>query len=440
MPESNENRPFGGAQIVYSAVAIKKESKQIDEQDQNALDVISHPEDTTDYSDLLLAYNDSVEKNAFHSRCLRVKTDCTVGLGINIMAGKHKDDPEKAHAKLSSVNDKGQSFQEAVNRVALDFFTTGNGYLEVVRNNKGQVGEFYFMPATKSWVAPRDREYNFVYQNSSMLERAEFKRFTPGDTKAGSTIIHFANYTQANIHYGLPDWRGCLDDIALDYYAVQYNKKFFINSGVPDLAIVVKGGAFDEDTRNAVVAFFQENIKGYLNAHRTLYLPISDKEIEVKFERLAMDQMKDSSFDKLRERVRDNVVSAHGVPPRLVGIVVGGQLGGGGEITGQLATFQEITVNPVQMLFETKLNPALQSFFDDETFKFSFEKMNTDVQEGDSVYYPALVNSGIITVDEARDQLGWEPMPEKKPEDVTPPEKIIMDGLESIKKALEAGL
>jgi len=420
-------KAFGGAKVIYVA-RFEKESKQAEPETG---DIVERPM-SEQKGDLIAYYSRMTDFNSYHARCLRVKSDCTVNLGLEILNVPKED---AARDRLAVVNEMGQSFQEVIARVSLDFETTGNGYLEIVRNRAGQVEELYYAPAVLMKRRKRGEKFPFVYQGSA--ESVDFYAYKtgekPGDPEHGE-ILHFCNYTDKSRYYGLPDWRGAVPDIEVDYYAVLYNQKFFVNSGVPDLAIVVEGGQFDEETEKKVVEFFQSNFKGLENAHRTLYLPINDQEVSVRFEKLALDvKDRDGSFDKLRARCRDNIVSAHGVPPRLVGIVVSGQLGGGGEIHGQLKVFQEVTINPRQTLFETKLQPILKDMGIDADFKF--QELDTKIQEKDSEYYPALVGAGILDANEAREDLGYGPREEEQ-ETGSPPEEKLVDALEKIYKEL----
>jgi len=68
-------------------------------------------------------------------------------------------------------------------------------------------------------------------------------------------------------------------------------------------------------------------------------------------------------------------------------------------------------IQPRQTLFEAKLNQVTKEAGFTDT-RFAFATMDTAMQEADSAYYPAMVQAGIITVDEAREEMGYEVMPE----------------------------
>ena len=392
------SKPFGGAKVIYIAQKIEKESKQSEEPYG---DEIPHPYDGTN-GDLIQFYSDLIEYNAFHGLCINKKVACSVRLGMNIVDGPDDFDPDMI------VNDKDETIADVVSKVCMDFESTGNGYMECVRGKGGKIQELYHCPSPLVTHRPRGAETRFYYQGYG--GRIPFPSYSQG---GDSSLLYFQNYTNSDRFYGLPDWRSCIPDIELDYYAVRYNQKFFVNSGIPDLAIVVEGGEFDQETEEKVVSYFQSNFKGWENAHKVLYLPVNSDGVKVRFEKLAVDAKdRDASFDTLRSRCRDNIVSAHDVPPRLVGVVTTGQLGAGGEVQGQFKVFQETHIAPKQRYFEGKLTPLLKDMGIISSGRLRFEAMDVNIQEKDSEYYPKMVESGIITVDEAREALGYGPMEE----------------------------
>jgi len=386
---------MAGARVIYAATIVK-ESAQPDEIHTDEI-----PRPGNDY-DLIEYYSSLTGWNAYHARALRVKTDVTVNNGFTL----HVENEKEASERLQRVNDRDQSFQEVIARAWMDYESCGNGYIEIVRSKNGMVAEMYHCPATMVYLRPRSAPTDFVFRNSA--QEQEYMVYRPG-ARDEYSLLHFSNYTHDDLYYGLPDWRGCKEDIELDYYCALYNKRFFINSGVPDLAIITEGGKFDKDTEKRVVEFLTSNLKGVMNSHRTLYLPVDEPGVKVRIEKIAYDKDKDGSFERTRSRCRDNIISAHGVPPRLMGVMSASQLGGGSEVEGQLRIFQEITINPRQSYAEGKLAPVIREM-GFATAELKFNEIDTDYQEKRSDYYTKLLSSGIITKDEARQELGYQPM------------------------------
>ncbi len=389
----SDAKAFGGAKVIYVAQQIRKETIQVDMQSGDEIPI---PRDPVK-GPLFDYYRQLSKYQAVHAACLEAKVTCSVGLGISIPEG----DTDTAQQRLKIVNQDGQSFREVIERVALDFETTGNGWLEVVRGKGGRVEELYHCPVQRVLRRPRGSAtaYYYLPENGAKKPIPAFSK----DERDPWALLHFMRYTGDSLYYGLPTWRGCAEDIELDYYATLYNRNFFINAGIPDMAIIVEGGEFDEETEQVVTTFFQNNFKGLQNSHRTLFLPVNEN-VKVRFEKLAVDQKnKDASFTSLRQQCRDNILSAHGVPPRLLSVVQSGSLGGSGEGHSQLKIFKELVIESRQAMFEEKLAPVLDSM---GLPPVMFDKMDTDLMESNSVYYPAMTQAGIMTVKEAREDLG----------------------------------
>jgi len=147
------------AKVIYVA-HVRKESKQ---PEIKIKDVVDRPREE-ERGDLISYYNQTPDLNSFHARCLRVKSDCTVNLGIKFL--DESEEKRKTYdEQLTRVNDDGQTFQEVISRVSLDYETTGNGYLEIVRAQDKSIAELYFAPSINTYRRRRDSEYPFVIVN-----------------------------------------------------------------------------------------------------------------------------------------------------------------------------------------------------------------------------------------------------------------------------------
>jgi hypothetical protein len=129
------------------------------------------------------------------------------------------------------------------------------------------------------------------------------------------------------------------------------------------------GAEFSEEVENTIRSGF-EKLKGVENAHKTMLLsvPFPKDEAEIKFEKLMVD-LKDLPFEKLSQATREEILAAHGVPPRLVGIVTAGQLGGGSEMEGQMLSFIEMKVRPRMVYLENRVKLLLRDAGLPEEFK-----------------------------------------------------------------------
>lgn len=213
--------------------------------------------------------------------------------------------------------------------------------------------------------------------------------------------FYFKYYSPSSRYYGEPDYLTTMLQILNNQEADNYNYSFFQNGARPDLAIVHENYEPTEEQIETYRKFFSDNFKGAKNSHKTLLAYSNtngDKEAKIRFEKLG--GVEDISFRSLKEVSRDEIAAAHGVPPRLLGIIQSAQLGGGGELIGQLQQFNEIEIKPKLELIE--------GFFESVGIKVILKAVDVTNFKDDGAIVTELVSRGIINVNEARSILGWQ--------------------------------
>ncbi len=344
------------------------------------------------------------QKNSWHTRCLAVKALAAVGAGFDLAVPKGQSD-EAARAVLENLID-GDSFSAFVAFAAFTLEACGVAYIEVVRNPQGVINELYHVPPQTVWRKLDDSGY--IHRAAGRADRVEFANFGEGRRTEGASlheIVALRASTLANRHYGLPGWLPAVRAITLDDSAIDYNTAFFDNSAIPEMAIIVEGGEFTPEVEEAIKNFLARDVKGVANAHRTIYIPVPDANVKVRFEKLNLD-MRDGSHHVLRMDNRDEIVAAHGVPPRVLGIMSAGQLGGGGEVAGQMQLFEQVTLRPLRDKVAKVLNKTIIADLGLPAIRFRQVDVTTWLDDVNAA--TALVGSAIIAPDEARADLGYE--------------------------------
>ncbi len=213
---------------------------------------------------------------------------------------------------------------------------------------------------------------------------------------------HFKNYSPRSRFYGEPDYLATLLQIATTQKADKYNNSFLENGAKPGFAVMFENSEPTEDQIRAFREFFGENFKGYDNANKTIILSatsdMGEKPAKIRLERIS--QVEDISFKQLKEVNRDEIIAAHGVPPRLVGVISVGQLGGANEFISQLHAFNELEIKP-------KIK-KIESFFKGIGVKLKLNELDTTDFKDDTDIVTALLDRNIISVGEAREILRWK--------------------------------
>jgi PBSX family phage portal protein len=397
----NKNRSMVKAEIIE----VKKDSSQIPENDINTIEgAIPTPYDINQLADF---YEDST----WHYRCVNAKVQTVCGLGWEI---KPKEEDRKQDAEYQKLKDfidrpnRGETFFDLLQKFWIDYEALGNAYFEVVLNNGGELAELYHIPA-----------YTMRKLSSRASNLGDYMQWRPNTTKHIyfedfnnekylksdiNKVAHLFSYFLRSDYYGMPDFLPALGAIKLNDNALVHNLNFFENRAIPAFAIVVEGGSLTPEAKRLVQSFLKSNYKGVANSYRTLYIPTT-KGVTVKFEKLSQE-IDYSEFAKMRIDNRDEIIAAHGVPPRMITIAQAGQLGGTAEAYYQLKIFKELIVAPRQKRFEHFLNNIFFKGLGIENWEIAFNGIELDNPFNYAQQLAYLSQGNLITANEGRDVLG----------------------------------
>ncbi|WP_373896373.1 phage portal protein [Virgibacillus sp. CBA3643] len=338
-----------------------------------------------------------LEINTFHYRAVKTKARDTAGLGWFLEPKEGMEKPnEQQKDKAIEFLDKPHPdmiLSEIIEQAMVDFEAIGDGYFEVIREGDEIVGISHIPTHTMRAHADMER-----FQQQRGAQRVWFKKvglekdvhMDSGEVtelggvpeaKRASEVIHIRNYTSRSDYYGMPDAMPALGAIIGDRERQEYNISFFDNHAIPAYAVTVSGAELDEETERQIQKFFQQDAKK--SNHSTLVLTAkkdendySEEPVEFKFEALSTDT-KDASFQMFRKDNRDEILSAHGVPPYRAGITVEGQLGGS-SASEATEIYKQSIVNPKQEMLENLINRhVLQEGLEVTDWVFKFKRLDT---------------------------------------------------------------
>lgn len=306
--------------------------------------------------------------NEHHSTCLRAKEHCTTGLGLV------NESMEEVLDGLCEV-----SFQDVISDVTQDFEMTGNGYMEVVRNESGAIKALYHQKAPAVTVVVDDEQngYHFLIKGTGLpfaetTKAIRMARF--GDTERFKTVImpkygikepnfseliHIRQPSPISIWYGMPDWLAGIVSIEIIRKCDEQTFDAFNNRCVPEFFLFLIGGAVDPKSFNALEAALNRTI-GSGNTRKSALVHLPDTNVKVQLEKLAAEGRTDTvGFPETSVAAALRIVTAHGVPPLIAGIQVPGKLGATNELPSAMVCFQLLTIDPKQRIFQTVLNNTL---------------------------------------------------------------------------------
>ena len=389
------------------------------------------------------------DQSAIHNSAINARAMNTVGLGFEFVETtkarrrieKTQGDTERLARVRKSLQDEKQrledifenlndeeTFLETMVRVWLDVMTVGNGYLEIGRNMDGSIGYIGHVPATLVRVR-RKRDGYVQIAKSNKIQAVFFRNFQDDETEDPlnqdnnpNELIHFKIYSPNNTYYGIPPAVSAAAAIIGDKYAKEYNIDYFENKAIPRYAIILKGAKLSAKSKQELVNYFRNEVKG--RNHGTLVIPIPSSigsDADIKFEKLEAG-IQDASFDKFRKSNRDEILVANRVPAPKVGVYDNANLAVSRDAD---KTFKTQVIGPDQAVIEKKINKIIGEFTD--LLLLKFKRIDLVDDEMQSRIHDRYLRTEVITPNEVRGHLGF---PEREEgDDVLPfPTKVKKEG------------
>ncbi|VVT07507.1 phage portal protein [Erythrobacter sp. EC-HK427] len=272
----------------------------------------------------------------------------SIALKVNLLVGVHQPT-----AQLST-----DSFE----RTALDFLQMGNGYLESVPNRAGGLAIARHAPA-RHMRAPKDAGagYFFVganpmgeYRGSPAIQAEH--QFRPG------AICHLQQPDVAQEIYGLPEWLSALQAGLLNENATLFRRRYYLNGAHAGFILYVNDAFADNETADKVRQAMKST-KGVGNFKNMFFYMPGGKKDGVQLIPVGDVAAKDE-FTGVKNISRDDMLTAHRVPPQLIGIVPT-NAAGFGKVGEALDTFFQIEIVPIM-----RRMMAMNDFFGEEVLRF----------------------------------------------------------------------
>jgi HK97 family phage portal protein len=234
-------------------------------------------------------------------------------------------------------------------------------------------------------------------------------------------VIIQRKYNPENFWYGMSDIVAALDACAGDKAAAEFQEQFFDNNAVPRMAVIFKGGGFDEEVEDEIQTFFEQDCKGH--AHGTLVIEVPGEEFddhgnkipasEIVFEKLAME-VTDASFRQYRKDNCEQIVTAHRVPGSLLPVTGINFTKDTGVV--DLEIFKSQVIRPVQSEREFIINKYIVSqSLGIDTWEFRFNEIDSLDELRKMQIYRGYIEANVMTLNEVRRELG---LPAKKGGDI----------------------
>lgn len=271
-----------------------------------------------------------------------------------------------------------QSAQEFRNNIFTDFILEGNIFIY------WDGVHMYHLPASRVQIETDPKTFVAAYRYNTTIV------FKPDE------VIHVKDLTSTSIYRGTSRLVSADRNIKILYKMLNFQEQFFENGAVTGL-ILTSENTLSQVAKDRTIANWQSKYSPKNGARRPMILDSGLKPAAG-----IADSFQEMDFDTSIKTHDAKILKSLGVPP----ILLDG--GNNANISPNLRLFYLETIIPIL----TKYTSAVERFFgyDIEPVTTSVSALQPELKDV-AAYHSTLVNAGIISANEARQELRYETKP-----------------------------
>jgi len=362
--------------------------------------------DTTNkiaYEDLA---TDGYQSNAIVNRCINEIANNASRVKINLFRGEQELDNHPLLDLLynpSPTLSQVEFFQSAFSYLLI----SGNNYMLSVSGDRTPPTELYNLRPDRIRIRTGNRampqSYDYVL-NGNIVESYEVDQAT-----GNSKVKHIKLFNPLDDYYGMSPISACSVDIDQHNLANKHNVNLLQNGARPSGAVIFKpkdetGGhvQLSDVQRDQLVNDINQRFSGTGNAGKPMLL-----EGDFDWKEMGLSP-KDMDFIQLKNMSAKDIALVYGVPSQLIGIPDSQTYSNFAE--AKLALYNE-TIIPLLDRFQGDLNEWLTPMFGEGLeLRYDIDSIPAMAEQRKRVFESVVtgVQNGILTRNEAREQLGYE--------------------------------
>ena len=351
----------------------------------SSLEPFASPETIVDYEQ---AYR---EIEVVH-RSVEMVINACVEIPLIVQGGAAKKVNKILNIKPNPFEDRARFFRRAF----LDFHLDGNAFFYY------DGADLHLLPANDVEVIPDERtfvsHYNYLVSNQQsndffgfgggkQTRKAEAIRFEPYE------IIHVMNENDQSIFRGTSKLKPILNLMELYFYMIKFQRQFFKNNALPGF-VLSTDNILSQRVKQRLLESWRSNYNTLFDGARNPAILDGGLKID-EFSAKSFDQL---DFENSIERIQQDMAKALGVPYVLL------KSGNNANIDANQKLFYLHTVLPILNQFCSAFAHFFNGGVTVRPERLSVPALQPD-NRTQAVYYSTLVNTGIITPNEAREGL-----------------------------------
>lgn len=301
---------------------------------------------------------------------INTTTDYVVGNGVSC-------------SKMKYANRKNQTWDDLFLHLAADYLTFGIAYLQVIRNNAGQIAEFYNLDSR--YVRSDYKNEMFFYNEDYVKKYSRsnktliYPKFVEGADAPASVICIKTPHSRGV--YGTPVWGSAVKSVVTEIEIDNFHLSELENNFAGSAIINMPNGIPSDDEIDEIEKRIEEKFVGSENAGRFLLNFCNGKDNAATIERLATDDF-DKRYDSLEKKTKQQIFTAFAANPNLFGCASEGSTGfNQEEYDSAFKLYNRTRVRPIQTRFCDAIDKAFGEMGTIVIKPFSISEENNEEKE-----------------------------------------------------------
>jgi HK97 family phage portal protein len=342
-------------------------------------------------------------KNAIIYSCIRELTNAAIEPRYFIEGFDRENQPfeiqDSALKSLLDAPNKTQDLYDLIEQLITHLYIAGNAYIFKERGQSGRITQLYLL---------RPDRVSIQSGTDNGVSSYEYELNSNTYTIPPEDIGHIKLGTNAsNDLYGLSPLTVLANMLNLDQSITQFAKSFFQNAGVPSGLLRLKKRLTTQEEANTIRARWRSQFSTPKNYNS---LAILDEDAE--YQPLSVDPSSMAMAD-LRNETESRICMAFQVPPILIGTVIGLNRSTYSNYAEARRSFWDETVSSLINKITRFFNKNICSeFTTNESLNIDISNVAALIEDKDarSTRINTQFTNGVITLNEAREELGYDPL------------------------------
>ena len=292
-----------------------------------------------------------------------------------------------------------QDLYELIDQLIVQLYIAGNAYLYKERGQSGRIAQVYLLRPDRMSVKSTEKEGVIGYEYS--IDGSAY------DLPASDVQHLKLGVNPNNDLYGLSPLTVLASTINLDLSMIQYAKAFFMNAGVPSGMLKLKKRLQTQEEANTIRSRWRSQFSTPSNYNS---LAILDE--DASYEPLSVDPG-NMAMPELRDTIETRICMAFGIPPIVIGTNIGLARSTYSNYKEARRSFWDETMIGLINKITRFLNYAIADEFPgNEKIAVDYAQVRSLLDDKDSLTtrITSQFRDGIITLNEARTGLGYDPL------------------------------